>query len=87
MGLWSTGFLEKNGTHCKLCNNFTSSNDEICENCKAIIKHNGFEQIVKCKDCKHSEQWYGDKSRCFLWQEDGIDVFNNGFCNYGELAE
>ena len=44
-------------------------------------------EIVRCKDCKHSEQWYGDKRRCFLWQEDGIGVFNDGFCNYGELAE
>ena len=37
--------------------------------------------------CKHSELWYGDKSRCFLWHEDGIDVFNDGFCNYGEKRE
>lgn len=43
--------------------------------------------VVRCKDCKHSEPWYGDKSRCFLWHETGIDVFNDGFCNYGERKE
>lgn len=40
--------------------------------------------IIHCKDCKHSEHWYGDKSRCFLWHEEGIDVFEDGFCNYAE---
>ena len=43
--------------------------------------------VVLCKDCKHSDPWYSDKSRCFLWHEDGIDVFNDGFCNYGEKRE
>lgn len=41
-------------------------------------------EIIHCKDCKHSEHWYRDKARCFLWHEEGIDVFENGFCNYGE---
>lgn len=41
-------------------------------------------EIVRCKDCKHSEHWYRDKRRCFLWVEDGIDVFDDGFCNYAE---
>ncbi len=45
------------------------------------------QEIVRCKDCKHSEHWYGDKRRCFLWHESGIDVFENGFCNYGEREE
>lgn len=22
-------------------------------------------EVVRCKDCKHSEHWYRDKSRCF----------------------
>lgn len=43
--------------------------------------------VVLCRDCKHSEHWYADKSRCFLWHESGIDVFNDGFCNYGEKRE
>ena len=41
-------------------------------------------EIVRCKDCKHSEFWYRDKRRCFLWHEEGIDVFEDGFCNYAE---
>ena len=40
--------------------------------------------IVRCKDCKYCEHWYADKGRCFLWHEYGIDVFEDGFCNYAE---
>jgi hypothetical protein len=43
--------------------------------------------VILCRDCKHSEQWYADKSMCFLWHESGIDVFNDGFCNYGVKRE
>lgn len=43
--------------------------------------------VVRCKDCKYSEHWYKDKRRCFLWVKDGIDVFNDGFCNYGERKD
>lgn len=43
--------------------------------------------VVFCRDCIHSEPWYADKSRCFLWHESGIDVFNDGFCNYGKKRE
>ena len=41
-------------------------------------------EIIRCKDCKHSEHWYRDKSRCFLWNEEGIGVFDDGFCSYAE---
>ena len=41
-------------------------------------------EIIRCKDCKHSEFWYRDKRRCFLWHGEGIDVFEDGFCNYAE---
>lgn len=41
-------------------------------------------EIVRCKDCKYCEHWYADKGRCFLWHEDGISVFEDGFCNYAE---
>ena len=41
-------------------------------------------EIIRCKDCKHCEHWCVDKGRCFLWHEGGIDVFENGFCNYAE---
>ena len=42
------------------------------------------EDIVRCKECEHSKEWYGDKRRCFMWHESGIDVFEDGFCNYGK---
>lgn len=41
-------------------------------------------EIIYCKECKYCEHWYADKGRCFLWHEDGIDVFEDGFCNYAE---
>lgn len=44
-------------------------------------------EIVRCKACKHSTTWCSDKSTCFLWDEDGIDVFNDGFCNFGKKRE
>lgn len=44
-------------------------------------------EIIRCKECKHSEHWYRDKRRCFLWAEDGIDVFEDGYCNYAEGKE
>ena len=43
--------------------------------------------VTRCKDCKHSEFWYRDKRICRLWNEDGIDVFEDGFCNYGTRRE
>ena len=45
------------------------------------------EAVVRCKDCENSKHWYGDKRRCFLWHESGIDVFDDGFCNYGKHKE
>ena len=41
-------------------------------------------EIVHCGDCEYSEYWYRDKVRCFLWHESGIDVFEDGYCNYGK---
>lgn len=41
-------------------------------------------EIIRCKDCKHSEHWYADRGRCFLWHETGIAVFEDGYCNYAE---
>lgn len=41
-------------------------------------------EIIRCKDCKNSEHWYRDKLRCFLWHKTGIDVFEDGYCNYAE---
>ena len=44
-------------------------------------------EVIHCKDCKYSKHWYRDKSRCFLWHESGIDVFDDGFCNYAKKEE
>jgi Zn ribbon nucleic-acid-binding protein len=43
--------------------------------------------VVRCQECKFSQPWYADKSRCFLWHESGIDVFNDGYCSYGKRKE
>lgn len=40
--------------------------------------------VIRCKDCKNSDPWYADERRCFLWSENGISVFDDGFCNYAE---
>jgi len=59
-----------------------------CDRIRRLVKELAEQpQIIRRKDCKHSEPWYGDKSRCFLWHETGIDVFNDGFCNYGKRKE
>lgn len=57
-------------------------NDNICACNK--YKPSAQPEIIRCKDCKYCEHWYADKGRCFLWAEDGIDVFDDGFCNYAE---
>lgn len=44
-------------------------------------------EVVRCKDCVKSECWYADKRRCFLWSEEGIAVFEDGFCSYGKRKE
>ena len=59
---------------------FTEDEAEAC------MQHN-IQELVRCKDCKNSEHWYRDKRRCFLWAESGIDVFDDGFCNYGEHSK
>lgn len=40
--------------------------------------------LVRCGECKHSKEWYGDHRLCYLWSEAGIGVFEDGFCSYGE---
>ena len=87
--------LESNATYlqdavARACfDRILKENDVMREQLASIGKKSGdrvddLRSVVLCRDCKHSELWYGDKSRCFLWHEDGIDVFNDGFCNYGE---
>lgn len=43
--------------------------------------------VIRCKDCRFSKPWYKDKRICSLWSERGIDVFEDGFCNYAERKE
>lgn len=50
----------------------------------ALFYRDAQPEIIRCKDCKNSEHWYRDRRRCFLWSEDGVSVFDDGFCNYAE---
>jgi len=45
------------------------------------------EVIIRCNECKYASHWYADIGRCFLWNENGNKVFNNGFCSYAERSE
>ena len=60
--------------------------DEYCVEVREVFDNIPAAQpeIVRCGECKHCEHWYADKGRCFLWHEDGISVFEDGFCNYAE---
>ena len=57
------------------------------EDVEAYLAQHDIVKVVRCKDCKHSDYWYKDKRRCFLWHEAGIDVFEDGFCSYGERRD
>lgn len=57
---------------------------EIVENLPTV---DAVQPVVRCTYCKHSTEWYGDKRRCFLWCETGIDVFEDGYCNYWEKKD
>lgn len=43
--------------------------------------------VLRCKDCAYARRWYSDRYLCDLWDKDGIDVFGDGFCNYGKRKE
>lgn len=40
--------------------------------------------LVRCGECKHSKEWYADRCLCYLWAEEGVSVFEDGYCSYGE---
>lgn len=44
-------------------------------------------EIVECKDCTHSKEWYRDRCLCYLWAEEGVSVFEDGYCSYGERRD
>lgn len=48
------------------------------------IDHCPLIEIVECKDCTHSKEWYRDRRLCYLWAEEGVSVFEDGYCSYGE---
>lgn len=52
-----------------------------------IHEMNCIPTLIRCKNCAHSTEWYGQKRRCFLWHEDGIDVWEDGYCNYADRKE
>ena len=64
-----------------------------CVCCDIALEYRRFDPrgarrpVVLCRDCIHSAPRYADRSRCFLWRESGIDVFNDGFCIYGKKRE
>lgn len=64
------------------CQNYPHLNFD-CEKCERYIEEK-FVRVVRCKNCEYAKHWYGDKARCFLWSENGIDVFEDGYCNYGK---
>ena len=61
-----------------------SPHQDITRDCQYWHKRKDMIEVIRCKDCKNSEHWYRDRRRCFLWSEDGVSVFDNGFCNYAE---
>ena len=63
--------------------------DGVCTNAPFMVFKGAsiadLAQVVRCRDCKHSQPWYGDKRLCYLWNDEyGHDVFEDGFCSYGE---
>lgn len=44
-------------------------------------------KVIRCKDCKNSSHWYGDRCRCNLWTDIGVAVFEDGYCSYGEQKD
>lgn len=64
------------------------------EQCQEYEDCNGLERgkkcplieldLVRCRECKYSKNWYGDHRLCYLWAETGIGVFEDGYCSHGE---
>ncbi len=44
-------------------------------------------EVVRCKDCQYSRHWYRDRCLCDLWDENGIDSWDDGYCFYGKRKE
>ena len=64
---------------------FHEKYEDVVDLLKRLLS--ALQEIIYCKDCKYCEHWYADKYRCFLWYEGGIDVFEDGFCNYAKRRQ
>lgn len=71
----------------KIWNTITDASGRGLDEIIDSLPSTDVQPVVRCKDCKHSTEWYRDKRRCFLWCEDGIDVFEDGFCNYWDRKD
>ena len=46
-------------------------------------------EVIRCKDCKHHEDFlFGDNDKVLCWVHDvDVVVAKNGYCNYGERED
>lgn len=71
----------------------TDYNDAILDNAEYLIKHGVVVEVVRCKDCKYSEEHHyeheGEKP--YIKLSCKFDKYYskspNGFCYYGERSE
>lgn len=84
VNVWNTDKYKPN--YCHYCGQKFDWGEEDKDNSeqKSILSN---EEIIRCRDCKFCEHWYADKGLCSLWAEDGIDVFESGFCSYGKKKD
>lgn len=66
--------------------NNCSDNEEINTIYAELINAPSID-LVRCRECKHSKEWYADRCLCYLWAEEGVSVFEDGYCSYGERKE
>lgn len=54
----------------------------------AVVRQNILDMptidLVRCGECEHSKEWYGDRRLCYLWADVGVSVFESGYCSYGD---
>ena len=57
------------------------------------ISANDVIPVVRCKNCKYAKHWYGNNKLgnetflCYFLAEEGIKMFADNFCSYGERKE
>ena len=61
--------------------------------CKEFIGVNDRIEVVRCKECKYAQYWYGNDKLgnktflCYFLAEEGIKMFADDFCSRGERKE